>query len=254
MKPFDGGGWRGVSGVENEQELVEAYDTSGQMLMHLQAGLADYEVFVRSLGIGPQIISLNYDPSQPMHARYRVEHDFLTAEKGREAQVITKVINAFFRWDFNSCEAILKDGTLWPIDFANACPDIAITSLHYYFPWAIKALLAWSSYCLVRERPMHITMDLEKYFKIADSERSYEEKLSEYEKLADKHFETERFEEFRTTQLKDLDSVMWELAQTPDFDGILTQTVQTTFPPHEHDHYIAHFRGLLQHWVESEAR
>lgn len=254
MKPFDGGGWRGVSGVANEQELIEAYDNSGQMLMHLQAGLADYDVFVRSLGIGPQIISLKYDASQPMHARYKVEHDFLTAEKGREAQVITKVINAFFRWDFNSCEAILKDGTLWPIDFANACPDIAITSLHYYFPWAIKALLAWSIYCLVRERPMPITMDLEKYFKIADSDRSYEEKLTEYEKLADKHFETARFEEFLATELKDLAEVMWALVQTPHFDDILTQTVRTTFPPHEHDHYIAHFRGLLRHWVESEAR
>ena len=101
--------------------------------MHMQTGLEDYDVFVRSLGIGPQISSFRYDPAQPMHGRYMIDHNFLNAEKGREARIITKVINAFFRWDFNSCEAILKDGTLWPIDFANACPDIAVTSLHYYF-------------------------------------------------------------------------------------------------------------------------
>lgn len=251
MKPFDGGGWRGVSEVKNETELIEAYDSSGQMLMHLQAGLQDYDVFVRSLGIGPQIISLNYDPSQPMHGRYRVDHNFLEADKGREARTITKVINAFFRWDFNSCEAILKNGTLWPIDFANACPDIAITSLHYYFPWAIKALLAWSSFCLTTSRPMHITMDIEKYFKIADSERSYEEKLVEYEKLADKHFQTARFEEFKAKHLKSLDEAMWHLAQTDEFDHILLETVRATFPTHEHEQYIAHYRGLLRHWVEA---
>jgi hypothetical protein len=254
MKPFDGGGWRGVSRVNNEAELIKTYDASDQMLMHLQAGLDNYEVFVRSLGIGPQIISLKYDPDQPMHGRYAVDHNFLSAKTGREAQIITKVINAFFRWDFNSCEAIFKDGLLWPIDFANACPDIAITSLHYYFPWAIKALLGWSIFCLVSERPMHITMDLEKYFKIADSERSYDQKLAEYEKLADKHFQTEQFAEFQATQLPGLDEAMWSLAQSAEFDDILLQTVRTTFPPHEHDHFIAHYRGLLGHWVAAESR
>jgi hypothetical protein len=177
MKPFDGGGWRGVSRIGDEDALMAAYDNSGQTLMHLQRGLEDFDVFVRSLGIGPQLISLHYDPSQPMHGRYQIDHNFLSPEKGNEARVITKVINAFFRWDFNSCEAILKDGLLQPIDFANACPDIAITSLHYYFPWAIKALLAWSIYCLVTDRPMRITMNVEDYFEIADSDRSYEEKL-----------------------------------------------------------------------------
>jgi len=252
MKPFDGGGWRGVSRINNEQELLQTYDSSGQMLMHLQAGLDNFEVFVRSLGIGPQIISLRYDPDQPMHGRYAVDHQFLSADKGREARIITKVINAVFRWDFNSCEAILKDGLLRPIDFANACPDIAVTSLHYYFPWAIKALLAWSIFCLVTDRPMRITMDIERYFEIADSDRNYEEKLTAYEQLADAHFETDRFEEFRATELAGLDEAMWELAQTPEFDDILVQTVQATFPAHEQERFIGHYRGLLRHWVEAE--
>ncbi|MCB0144588.1 MAG: hypothetical protein KDE50_32200 [Caldilineaceae bacterium] len=253
MKPFDGGGWRGVSRIDNQDDLWHAYNESGQTLMHLQSGLDNYEVFVRSLGIGPQISSFRYDPAQPMHGRYIIDHNFLNAEKGREARIITKVINAFFRWDFNSCEAILKDGTLWPIDFANACPDIAVTSLHYYFPWAIKALWAWSIYCLVTARPMHITMDIADYFKIADSDRSYEEKLSAYEKLADAHLETERFNEFRATVLKDLDEIMWHEVQSAEFDNMVVNTVRTTFPAYEHDKYIGHFRGLLNHWVQAEA-
>ena len=36
---------------------------------------------------------------------------------------MTLTINAFFGWDFNSCEALRKGGTWYPIDFANACPD-----------------------------------------------------------------------------------------------------------------------------------
>ncbi len=254
MKPYDGGGWRGVSSIKNQDDLMHAYDTSGQMIMHLQKGLADYDVFVRSLGIGPEVISLKYDPEQPLHGRYSVTHDFLDAKRGREAKQITKIINAIFRWDFNSCEAILKDDVLWPIDFANACPDIAITSLHYYFPWAIKSLLAWSLFSAATERKMRITMDLDRYFAVADSERSYDEKLDAYEALADEHFETEKFAEFKATELKDLDEVMWETVQTPEFDQIIVDTVKLTFPPHEHEQFIAHYRGLINHWVESEAQ
>lgn len=254
MKPFDGGGWRGVSRIGNENELTTTYDSSGQMMMHLQAGLDDFDVFVRALAIGPQVIVMHYDPTKPMHGRYLIDHDFLDAETGREAGIVVKVINAFFRWEFNSCESILKGGSLRPIDFANACPDIAITSLHYYFPWAIKALLAWSLFCLATDRRMRINMNIDDYFDIADSDRSYGEKLAAYEQLADAYFERERFEEFKASQLGHLDEAMWELAQTPEFDTMLVQTVRTFFPPHEHDQFVAHFRGLLKHWVASETR
>ena len=253
MKPFDGGGWRGVSRIDDEAALMKAYDASGGMIMHLQKGLDDFDVFVRSLGIGPQIISMNYDPEQPLHGRYRIDHGFLDAAKGREARIITKTINAVFRWDFNSCEAILKDGILWPIDFANATPDIAVTSLHYYFPWAIKALLAWSVYCLVTERKVRITMDLERWFEIADSERSYDEKLDAYEVLADEHFETERFEAFRAEELAGLDEAMWELVGSDEFAKIVETTVRSTFPAHEHDHFLQHYLGILAHWSAAEA-
>ncbi|MGC1209322.1 MAG: hypothetical protein WA880_15355, partial [Ornithinimicrobium sp.] len=35
MKPFDGGGWRGVSRVDDVAGLHKSYDESGEMLMHL---------------------------------------------------------------------------------------------------------------------------------------------------------------------------------------------------------------------------
>ena len=253
MKPFDGGGWRGVSRIGDAADLMRSYDASGQSMMHLQQGLESFDVFVRALAIGPQVNLFNYDPSQPMHNRYQIDRDFLSPEKAQEATAIVKTINAFFRWEFNSCESILKDGLLQPIDFANACPDIAIISLHYYFPWAIKSLLAWSLFSLATDRQMRLSMNTHDYFAIADSEMSYEEKLAGYEALADAFFETERFNEFRATELAHLDETMWQQAQAPEFDAMLVQLVRTTFPPHEHDTFIAHFRGLIQLWVNEEA-
>ncbi|MBE1298398.1 MAG: hypothetical protein GJ680_00610 [Alteromonadaceae bacterium] len=254
MKPFDGGGWRGVTKVDNEAELLAAYDASETELMHVQKGLDNFDVFVRSLGIGPDVRSFKYDPDQPQHLRYVLEDNFIDDETQWEAQVTTKVINAFFRWDFNSCEAIYKDGRLWPMDFANACPDIAITSLHYYFPWAISSLWAWSVFCMVTKRPMHVTMDIRPFIDIADSDRSYKEKLTEYGKLADQHLDTERYWDFRHTALKHLDEVMWEFVRSPEFDNIIVTTVQELFPVHEHEQFINHYRGLLGKWVQDNNR
>lgn len=100
---------------------------------------------------------------------------------------------------------------------------------------------------------MHIAMDIAPYFEIADSDRTYDEKLTAYEKLADAHLETEQFHEFCGKHLVDLDETTWNTAQTPEFDAILVQTVRTYFPEHEHEQFIAHFRGLLTHWIEAEA-
>ena len=53
MKPFDGGGWRGVSRINNREDLHQTYDESGEMLMHLQATVK-YDKFARALSIGPE--------------------------------------------------------------------------------------------------------------------------------------------------------------------------------------------------------
>ena len=45
---------------------------------------------------------------------------------------------------------------------------------------------------------------------------------------------------------------MWEVVQTDEFDQMISQTVQGMFPEHEHEEYIAHYRGLIKHRVDSE--
>ena len=252
MKPFDGGGWRDVTKIDTPPQLADAYDRSGTEIMHLQKGIADYEVFTRSLAIGPQVISLRFRPEEPQHKRYEINHRFLDEEAGREVRTITKLINAFFRWDFNSCETIHKDGVIYPIDFANACPDVAVISLHYYFPWAIKALLAWSIFCAITEREMRIAMEPRKYFEIGDSDRSYQEKLAAYETMVDEHFQKDLFNEFRETTLAHMDDAMHDLVQSSEFEQILERTVQEVYPKAEQKAFQGHFRGLLLHWAENQ--
>jgi hypothetical protein len=253
MKPFDGGQWVGVSRVGSPEELQARYDESGERMMHLQGALEDFDVFVRSLSIGAETMSMWFEPSEPMHLRYEVKHDFLTPELGHEIVTISRLVNAFFRWEFNSCETIVKDGIAYPIDYANASPDVALTSLHYYFPWAMKALVKWSAFCVVTNRPMRINQNTRDYFAIGDrDDLTYEEKLAEYRKLVDAFFQVEQYEEFCAEALPHIDEIAHDWFGSPDFDDLLVSVVQQTFPAHEHDAMIARHRGLVGAWVEDQ--
>ena len=167
MKPFDGGGWRGVSRIEDRGDLHRAYDESGEMLMHLQATI-DFEHFARALSIGPETMVMDFRPDQPMHQRYAVSHGFLSESAGWQTAAVSRIVNAFFQWEFNSAEMLVVGDEVYPIDYANACPDVALTSLHYYFPWAIKALVRWSTYCVVTGRKANVDLETARYFAIAD--------------------------------------------------------------------------------------
>jgi hypothetical protein len=255
MKPFDGGGWVGVSKIRDSAELHSAYDASGERLMHLQQAVENYDVFTRSLSIGPETMVMKFRPELPMHERYAVEHDFLTAETGDEVVTISRVVNAFFRWEFNSCESLVRGTDVFPIDYANACPDVALTSLHYYFPWAMTALLRWSTYCVVTGRKPRLDMDSRRYFDIADrDDLSYSEKLAEHRLLADEYFETQRYEEFCATRLAHVDDMVHEWVSSADFDTLLLDTVRSTYPPAEQERFVAHFRGLVGAWVKDAAK
>ncbi len=253
MKPFDGGGWRGVSMVRDREALHHAYDESGEMLMHLQASVPDYEHFARSLTIGPETMVMKFRPEEPMHDRYTVAHGFLSEQEGREVLAISQTVNSFFRWEFNSCEMLVKDGEVHPIDYANACPDVAVTSLHYYFPWAMAALLRWTAFCAVTGRRPRFTIDPQPWFAVADDESlDYSARLEAYQGLADDYFETERYREFCDATLPHVDEMVLEWIDGPDFRSLLTSTIHQTYPTHEWERFEAHFGGLLGMWVSDE--
>jgi len=254
MKPFDGGGWRGVSRIDNPEALHRAYDDSGEMLMHLQATV-EYDKFARALSIGPETMVMDFRPEEPMHNRYAVSYDFLSPSAGRQCMAVSRIVNAFFGWEFNSAEMLVKGDEVYPIDYANACPDVAVTSLHYYFPWAIKALVRWSAYCLVTRRSASVDLHTNRYFELADDESlDYEAKLEAYLALADEHLDSERYWAWCAEKLPHLDEQVLEWVSGPDFERLLRETVEWTYPPHEHERFLAHFGGLIDLWVSDESK
>ncbi|HEX6757374.1 MAG TPA: hypothetical protein VF086_03020 [Propionibacteriaceae bacterium] len=253
MKPFDGGGWRGVSKVRDQAELMAAYDDSGEMLMHLQKSVEPFDVFARALTIGPETMVMNFRPDQPMHNRYAVDHEFLSAKVGQEAITISQTVNAFFRWEFNSCEMLVQGDTVLPIDYANACPDVAVTSLHYYFPWAMKSLIKWAAFCAATGRRAKMHVDTEPWFAVADDpDLDYDAKLVRYQQLADEHFEKGRYLDFCATALPGIDDLVLEWVSSADFDRMLAETVSMTYPEHEREWFMGHFRGLVGMWVSDQ--
>ena len=253
MKPYDGGQWIGVSRIRNRDELSRAYDASGRRLMHLQASVEGYDVFARSLSIGPETMVMNFRPELPMHDRYAVAHDFLSEDAGYEVLTISRLINAFFRWEFNSCECLVRDGEVHPIDYANASPDVALTSLHYYFPWAMKTLVKWCVFCVVTGRRPRLDLDTRRYFEVGDrDDLGYQEKLAAYRRLADDHFEADRYHDFCASRLAHVDELVLDWVASADFDRLLVETVRSTYPPHEHERFVAHLRGLVGQWVREQ--
>jgi hypothetical protein len=254
MKPYDGGAWVGVSRIENAEQLRAAYEQSGKRLMHLQRSVEGWDLFVRVVGVGPQVRMIRYNPSAPLHARYEVAFEFLSPEEASLLADMVLTINTFFGWDFNSCEALRKDGVFHPIDFANACPDSQVTSLHYHFPWLVGAILRWSLFCAATGRKMRKCVDWEPYYEIADRDDLDERgRLAAYAKLARTRLDADRFNEFCEQHLGHLDEVMWEFFGTDTARQAVKVKVEALFPRHEVEQFTDHFWGMIQFWRKTEA-
>ena len=178
---------------------------------------------------------MRYDPSAPLHDRYTMDDGGVPDDQRQTLIDTTLTINSFFGWEFNSCEALRQGDTWCPIDFANACPDSQVTSLHYHFPWLVAANLRWSIFCAATKRPMPINLDWAPYFEIADSDAPYAEKLAAYASIARQRFQTAEFESFCATHLAHLDQVVWDFFATETAYDAVRQKVATLFPAHEVD-------------------
>jgi hypothetical protein len=177
-----------------------------------------------------------------------MERGFIPPEEEDHLRKVTLTINSFFGWEFNSCESLRKDGVWHPIDFANPCPDSQVTSLHYHFPWMVKAYVRWSVFCAATKRPMRKNLDWTPFYEIAASGASYEEKLDGYARIAHERFETERFEEFCATHLGHLDEAAWELFGTDEAKQAVRKKVTALYPPHEVEEFTELFWARIQRW------
>ncbi len=247
MKPYDGGAWVGVTAIKDRESLLAAYEESGTRVMHLQKGVIPFDGFVRCVGLGPQWRCVNYDPDAPLHDRYRMDVDFISPEEQQQLEDITMVINAFFGWDFNSCESLLSKGEWHPIDFANACPDSQVTSLHFHFPWLIKANIRWSVYCAATNRKPNTDLNWKAYFAIADQDIPFEEKLAGYVRIAREQFDVDDFEAFCEKHLSHLDEVADAYFATEQVRDAIREKVVSLYPEHEIEQFTQLFWDRIQH-------
>ncbi len=248
MKPYDGGGWVGVSRIENEATLRAAYEQSGRAVMHLQRSVEPWDLFVRCVGLGPQTRIVRYDPGAPLHDRYTADADFLDPDDDAFMRDITLTINSFFGWDFNSCEALRSNGTWHPIDFANPCPDSQVTSLHRHFPWLVMANVRWSVFCAATKRKMRRSLDWDPFYEVAAKDLPLREKIAAYARIARERFEAERFEEFCAQHLPHLDQVAWEFFGTEVAKDAVRKKVEALFPAREVEEFTELFFDRIQAW------
>ena len=145
---------------------------------------------------------------------------------------------------------IVKDGEAYPIDYANASPDMALVSLHYYFPWAIQALAAWCVFCAATDRKVGVYQPTRDYFEIGDREDlSYKDKLEHYRVLADSYFQTELFEEFRAEALPHLEEATVDYVESPEFDRLIVEVIRTEEPEEKQERLIERSRTAVAAWA-----
>jgi hypothetical protein len=100
---------------------------------------------------------------------------------------------------------------------------------------------------------MRLFQDSRPYLEVGDDESlSYEERLRRYRAIADEYFSADEYREFGETVLPHLDEATVELVESPEFDDMLVDAVRTTFPQHEHERFVAHYRGLLSSWAQDQ--
>ncbi len=128
-----------------------------------------------------------------------------------------------------------------------------MTSLHYHFPWLIRAHVRWSIFCAATKRKMRQNVDWEPYYKIARKDLSPKEKLREYGKIAEKRLQWDRFRDFCGKHLSHLDEVTIEFFGTDIAKDAVRAKVESLYPEHEHEKFTEHFWGLIQFWRKTEA-
>lgn len=156
LKPHDGGGWRGVSKVNNSDELFEAYNESGMDCMMLQEGI-EFDDYFRCYGVGQQEVRvMRYNPgADNAQTRYTeidtspIDPDMLEKVE-RDVLALCKALG----YDFNTVEFAVRDGVPYAIDFMNPAPDANYHTVgQESYEWVTKKVGAFLVKKALKKRP-----------------------------------------------------------------------------------------------------
>lgn len=238
LKPYDGGGWDGVSRPEGADQLQRDYDASGARVMNAQAACDDGPLY-RCLAVGPQVRVIPFHPAAPLHARYG-QGDVPAHLEARLVEA-TRLANAALGLEINSVEWVVTDQGLHPIDTWNGVPDAAPVHLLGHFPWFLGALLRWLLFCLATARKMRFSTRLARYLQLGR-----EGDTAGMHELADQYFSRPRFEVFCADRLDWFEDELVAYCGSEAFAQRMRAEVEATYPPHEREDFLAR---LLAHTV-----
>ncbi|MGA8042038.1 MAG: hypothetical protein WCA37_04480 [Terracidiphilus sp.] len=139
MKPIDGGGWRDVHHIHNQEEFFRAYDQSRDLCMMFQKAV-DFKEYFRCYVVGQKKVHIMpYDPRRPHAERY--VHDAPPYGKKllkRVEQDALKLCRAL-GYDLNTVEFAVENGIPYAIDFMNPAPDADLHSVgQANFDWVVR--------------------------------------------------------------------------------------------------------------------
>jgi hypothetical protein len=159
IKPFDGGGWKNVSRVNDLEELWKVYDTTDTLCMTLQE-MIDWDQFVRCYCIGQQdVMIMPYDPRKGYLSGEQYVHDptYLSPELAQRVAQDVLTLNRGLGYDINTVEFAIKDEVPYAIDFMNPAPDAELASVgEFYHDWLTRAVTDLVFRRLAEPRPERV--------------------------------------------------------------------------------------------------
>jgi hypothetical protein len=139
MKPHDGGGWKSVYKVNDQQDLFNKHAETGQLVMMLQEEIDFTEYFRCYVLGGKNVHIMQYEPRNPHHLRYVRDGAPVAQKILDQVRKYCIDLNQALGYDFNTVEFAIRDGIPYAIDFCNPAPDADVNSVgQENFDWIVE--------------------------------------------------------------------------------------------------------------------